>query len=183
MRSHFLSDYTALISPSHCNSYTACQLCLSIKPHDTLYRILKSEYHFLSTLEINVCTLCYYNLLDQSKDRPDQYRRPRAQCYVCRRRVQFIDWEIKLLETEYLPFLLRLHDDKYRLKHLYDNQRLAIACDQCFYSLLFQYLDQQRRTIPLEQRTYSWQCTFSYENEQLLDRDELFYKSSANKTS
>jgi hypothetical protein len=117
--------------------------------------------------------------MDQYKQQIKTYRRPRAQCYVCHCRLNFLDWEIKLLETEYLPFLLNFSHKE----QLYDNQRLALACDQCFYTLLFQYIDQEKRNIPNQQRTYSWQCTYSYENEQFLkDMKDVFYISSLNKT-
>lgn len=183
IRARFLSDYTSLISSSKENSYDSCQLCLSVKPHGTLYTICKTQYEFLSSPQIDVCTLCYYNLLDQYKMQTKTYRRPRPQCFVCRSRVNFVDWEVKLLETEQLPFLLSLYNEKILHEQLYDNQRLALACDQCFYRLLFQYIDQEQRNIPIEQRTYSWQCTYSYENEKYLDKTDFFYAFlSSNKT-
>jgi len=180
IRSRFSSDYTSLISSLKINSYDSCQLCLSIKPHGTLYSISKTQFEFLSSTQMNVCTLCYYNLIDQYKKQIKIYRRPRPECYVCHCYLNFIDWEIKLLETEYLPFLLNF----YNHEQLYDNQRLALACDQCFYTLLFQYIDQQRQNIPIQQRTYSWQCTYSYENEHFLnDTNDLFYVSSSSSSS
>jgi hypothetical protein len=180
IRSRFLSDYTSLISSSKINSYDSCHLCLSIKPHGTLYSISKSQYEFLSSTQIDVCTLCYYNLLDQYKKQIKTYRRPRPQCYLCHSKINFIDWEIKLLETEYLPFLLNISNEK---NQLYDNQRLALSCDQCFYLILFQYIEQQRKNIPIQQQTYSWQSTYSYENEHFFDNYDLFYiSSSSNKT-
>jgi hypothetical protein len=179
IRSRFLSDYTSLISSLKPNSYDSCQLCSSIKPHGTLYSILKIQFDFLSSTQIDVCTLCYYNLMDQYKNEIKIYRRPRPQCYICHCHLNFIDWEIKFLETEHLPFLLNLSNNE----QLYDNQRLALTCDQCFYTLLFQYIDQQRQNIPIKKRTYSWQCTYSYENEHFLnDTKNLFYVSSSNKT-
>jgi hypothetical protein len=183
IRSRFLSDYTSLISSSKINSYDSCHLCLSIKPHGTLYSISKSQFEFLSSTQIDVCTLCYYNLLDQYKKQLKNYRRPRPQCFVCCSRINFIDWEIKLLETEHLPFLLKIYNEKNLHQQLYDNQRLALACDQCFYTLLFQYIEQQRQNIPIQQQTYSWQSTYSYENEHFFDNYEFFYiPSSSNKT-
>jgi len=185
IRSRFLSDYTSLISSSKTNSYDSCQLCLSIKPHGTLYSISKSQFEFLSSSQMNVCTLCYYNLMDQYRKQIKNYYRPRPQCYLCHCRLNFIDWEIKLLETEHFPFLFNLYHEKNLHEQLYDNQRLALVCDQCFYSLLFQYIDQQRQNIPIQQRTYSWQCTYSYEDEQFFNNNnDLFYTSSSiNKTS
>ena len=97
------------------------------------------------------------------------YRRPRPQCYLCHNRVHFADWEVKLLETDYLPFLLNLP----HAEQLYDNRRLALACDQCFYTILFQYLDQERDNLPLDQRTYTWQCTYVHENERFF-KDEHY---------
>jgi hypothetical protein len=178
-RSRFLSDYASLISSSNINSYDSCQLCLSIKPHGTLYSLLKQQFEFFSSSQINVCTLCYYNLIDQYKKQVKTYYRPRPQCYLCYCHLNFLNWEIKLLETNHLPFLLNISHNK----QLYDNQRLALVCDQCFYTILFQYIDQQRENIPIEKRTYSWQCTYSYENERLLkDTTDLFYILS-NKTN
>jgi len=49
IHSRFLSDYTSLISSSKTNPYDSCQLCLSIKPHGTLYSISKSQFEFLSS--------------------------------------------------------------------------------------------------------------------------------------
>jgi hypothetical protein len=181
IRSRFLSDYTSLISStSKTNSYDSCQLCRSIKPHGTLYSLSKSQFDFFSSSQLDVCTLCYYNLIDQYNKQTKTYRRPRPQCYLCHCHVNFIDWEIKLLETDHLSFLLNLFNHE----QLYDNQRLALVCDQCFYTILFQYIDQQRENIPNDKRTYSWQCTYSYENEHLFkDTTDLFYiSSSSNKT-
>lgn len=171
IRSRFLSDYTSLLSSSKLSSYDSCQFCSSIKPHGTLYSISKTQYEFLSSSQINVCTLCYYNLLDQYKNQQKSYRRPRPQCYLCHNRLNFIDWEIKFLDSEYLPFLLNQSNHE----QLYDNQRLALTCDQCFYTILFQYIDQQRNNIPQDKRTYTWQCTYSYENEQYFQQiNDLF---------
>lgn len=176
IRSRFLSNYTNLSSSIKPKSYESCQLCLSIKPIGTLYSILKTQFDFLSSTQINICTLCYFNLMDQYKKQIKPYRRPRPECYLCHCYIKFIDWEIKLLEIEYFPFLLNL----FHHEQLYDNQRLALVCDQCFYTLFFQYIDQQRQNIPIEQRTYSWKCTYSYENEQILNNtNDLFYKSSS----
>ncbi|CAF1544222.1 unnamed protein product [Rotaria magnacalcarata] len=183
VRARFLSDYASVESSSKQKSYDSCHLCLSIKPHSTLYTISKTEFEFLSLPHVDVCTLCYYNLLDQYKKQVKTYCRPRPQCYVCRCRINFIDWEVKLLETEHLPFLLSLYNENILHEQLYDNQRLALACEQCFYRLLFQYIDQERRNIPIQQRTYSWQCTYSYENEHYLNTNDFFYTSlSSNKT-
>ncbi|CAF0942422.1 unnamed protein product [Rotaria sordida] len=181
IRTRFLSDYTSLISSTKQNAYDSCHLCLSIKPHGTLYTIFKNQFEFLLSTQIDICTLCYYNLIDQYKKQIKNFRRPRPQCFICRCRLNFIDWEIKLLETEYFPFLLTLYNDKYLHEQLYDNQRLALSCDQCFYRLLFQYIDQQRQNIPIQQRTYSWQCTYSYENEHYLDTNDFFYTSLSSK--
>lgn len=179
IRSRFLSDYTTLTSSSKTKSYDSCQLCFSLKPSNTLYSISKSQFDFLSSSQIDVCTLCYFNLMDQYKKQIKSYRRPQPECYLCHSYIKFTDWEIKLLETEYLPFLLNLSNHE----QLYDNQRLALACDQCFYTILFQYIDQQRQNIPIQQRTYSWQCTYSYENKHMLNNtNDLFYISSLNKT-
>ncbi|CAF3604360.1 unnamed protein product [Rotaria sp. Silwood2] len=181
IRSRFLSDYASLISSTKQNPYDSCHLCLSIKPHGTLYTIFKSQFEFLTLTQIDVCTLCYYNLMDQYRKQIRTYRQPRPQCYICRCRINFIDWEIKLLETEYFPFLLTLYNEKNLHEQLYDNQRLALSCDQCFYRLLFQCIDQQRQNIPIQQRTYSWQCTYSYENEYYLDTNDFFYTSLSSK--
>ena len=183
IRSSFLSNYTSLISStsSKIHSYDSCQLCSSIKPHGTLYLLLQSQFDFLPSTETEVCTLCYYNLLDQYPNPMKRYRRPRPQCYLCRCRVNFVDWEVKLLETDRLPFLFSLpHSEQ-----LYDHRRLALTCDQCFYTILFQYLDQERDNLPLEKRTYTWQCTYSYETERIFKEEttDLFYiSSSVNKT-
>ena len=181
IRSRFLSDYTSLISSaSKINSYDSCQLCQSIKPHGTLYTLSKSQFDFFPSPQLDVCTLCYYNLIDQYKKQTKTYRRPRPQCYLCHCHVKFSDWEIKFLETDHLPFLLNLSNHE----QLYDNQRLALVCDQCFYTILFQYLDQQRENIPNDKRTYSWQCTYSYENEHLFkDTTDLLYISSSSSSS
>lgn len=172
-RSHFQSEYTSLLSSSKILSYDSCQLCSSIKPRGTLYSLSKKQYEFLHSSQIDVCTLCYLNFVDQYKKQvKPPYRRPHPQCYLCRNRLTFVDWEIKFLDTEYLPFLLNLpnHDEQ-----LYDNQRLALTCDQCFYTILFQYIDQEREHIPQHKRTYTWQCTYSYENEQYFRQaNELF---------
>ncbi|UJR21613.1 hypothetical protein I4U23_024695 [Adineta vaga] len=183
IHSRFLVDYTSLISSSKQKTYNSCHLCLSIKPHDTLYTIFKTEFDFLSSPQIDVCTLCYYNLMDQYKSQTKTYRRPRPQCYLCRCRIDFVDCEIKLLETEHFPFLLKSSNENRNLhEQLYDNQRLALTCDSCFYTLLFQYLEQQRQNIPIQERTYSWQCTYSYETEHFLENYEWLYTSS-NKTN
>jgi hypothetical protein len=181
IRSRFLSDYTSLLSSSNTIGYDTCQLCSSIKPHGTLFSLLQSQFDFLTRTQIHVCTLCYYNLLDQHKQHVHQYRRPRTQCYVCHCYIDVIEREIKLLETEYLPFLLHLNDENYRQKYLYDNQRLALACDSCFYSLLFQYIDQNRTNIPIDQRTYSCQITYSNDNEHRFDHEEFFSRNLTNK--
>ena len=180
IRSRFLSEYTSLISKSKMiTSYDTCRLCLSIKPRGTLYTILKTQFEFLSSTKIDVCTLCYFNLNDQYKKQIKNYRRPRPQCFLCRCRLNFTDWEVKLLETEHFPFLLTLYKHKHLHEQLYDNQRLALACDQCFYTLLFQYIDQQRQNIPVQQRCYSWQCTYAYKDEHFLNTNDSFYTSSS----
>ncbi|CAF1035206.1 unnamed protein product [Adineta steineri] len=181
IRSRFLSDYTSLISSSKQTSYNSCHLCLSLKPHGTLYTISQSQFEFLSSTEIDVCTLCYYNLMDQYKNQCKTYRRPRPQCYLCRCRINFNDCEIKLLEIEHFPFLLNLSNENHHHQQLYDNQRLALVCEQCFHTLLFQYIDQQRQNIPIQQRTYTWQTIYSYENEHFLNNYDPIYISN-NKT-
>lgn len=179
IRTCFLSDYTSLISSSKQPFYSSCHLCLSVKPHGTFYTLSKTQFDFLPSDQTDVCTLCYYNIIDQHKNQATAYRRPRPQCYLCRRRVNFVDWEVKLLETEHFPFLLALGKENRTLQdQLYDNRRLALACDQCFYALLFQYLEQQRQGVPLQHRTYSWQCTYSHETEHALEHDAWFYATS-----
>ena len=121
--------------------------------------------------------------MDQYKTNKKTYQRARSECYLCHIFINLINWEIKFLETKYFPFLLNLYNNE----QLYDNKRLALTCDQCFYTLFYQYIDQQHKNIPLDKRTYSWQCTYSYENELLLNNNNnnmknLFYNSSSNKT-
>lgn len=181
IRSAFLSSYQSILSSSTL-VVDSCQLCFALKPRGTLYRLSQAQFPFFSRRELDLCTLCYYNLLDQHKLQAKEYRRPRAECYLCHRHIDFVQWEMKLFETESLPFLLTLHDETYRRNHLYDEQRLALACDQCFFAILFQYLDQDRRQIPPEQRIYSWQAFYSRENEEKRLHelnDELFYSSKA----
>ncbi len=67
IRTRFLADYTALMSSS--NVFDSCALCSSIKPHGTLDTIRQSQFPFLSSQQVNVCTLCYYNLMDQFKSK------------------------------------------------------------------------------------------------------------------
>ncbi|CAF0721469.1 unnamed protein product [Adineta ricciae] len=183
IHSRFLSDYTSIVSSSNQAFYKSCRLCLSVKPHGTFFTIFKNQFNFLSAPQIDVCTLCYYNLMDQYKNEVTTYRRPRPQCYLCRCRIHFVDWEVKLLETEHFPFLLKLANENRILREqLYDSQRLALVCDSCFYALLFQYIDQQRQNIAIERRSYTWQSTYSYEIEHSFNDYQWAYTSD-NKTS
>ena len=156
--------------------FESCQLCHSIKMRGTLYKISKVDFNFLSSFESSVCTLCYYNLCDQSREKVKQFRRPHPRCYLCQSSIKFRGWEVKLLEVEYFPFLLRLHNENYRQKYLYNRRNLALACDSCFYSLLFQFIDQERRNTHVDQRSYTWQCNSSL----IIDDKDKFYSSSNN---
>lgn len=151
--------------------YDSCQLCSSIQIRGSLHVLQKSQYSFLQLNQVHVCKLCYYNLRDQYSRKVLRYLRPRSQCYLCQSRIDFVDNEVKLLEMDYFPFLRRLYDQSYREKYLYDNHRLALVCDACFYSLLFQYIDQDRQNINIDQRFYTWQCNSS----SITDDQDLFY--------
>ncbi|CAF1597484.1 unnamed protein product, partial [Didymodactylos carnosus] len=176
----FSSNYEQIMKTSKSTAYDECQLCSSIKPKGTLYslspaRTLTDEdasqpsFPFLQSTSF-VCTLCYFNLIDQwtlyekqniTSDKR-KYQKPEAHCYLCNMLISFQQTEIKLLETNYFPFLFDLNS-LHHSSSLYDNKRLALACDHCFYALLFQYIDYEKKNVSTEKRKYKWYVEYPIE--------------------